>query len=115
MDLVHGVSVVICCYNSAERLPETLHRISRQALPEQFSWEVIVVDNASTDSSAEVAVRLWSTYGRQVPFKVVTQRIPGVSAARDKAWASFCTSWCVWSGVWFGLVGGGAAAGFGSL
>ena len=84
MESAHGVSVVICCYNSAERLPETLHHIAKQTLPEKLSWEVIVVDNASTDRTAEVAVRLWSTYGRRVPLKVVTQVVPGVSAARDK-------------------------------
>jgi GT2 family glycosyltransferase len=44
-----GVSVVVCCHNSASRLPTTLHHLAAQEVPRDLGWEVIVVDNASTD------------------------------------------------------------------
>lgn len=87
MDSASGVSVVICCYNSVERLPETLRHVARQSVPEHVRWEVIAVDNASTDRTAEVAHELWSAYGRPVPLRVVEERIPGVSAARERGFA----------------------------
>ena len=79
-----GVSIVICCFNSAERLPETLRHVARQAVPAHIPWEVLVVDNASTDRTAEVARQQWSTTGCQAPFRVIEQPVPGLSAARDK-------------------------------
>ncbi len=33
-----GVSVVICCFNSAARLPETLRHLARQDCPSNLAW-----------------------------------------------------------------------------
>ncbi|MEI6322436.1 MAG: glycosyltransferase [bacterium] len=52
-----SVSIVICCYNSATRLPETLAHLARQEFDNEIEWEILVVDNASTDGTAEVAMR----------------------------------------------------------
>lgn len=54
-----GVSVVICCHNSAQRLSETLAHLARQQAPPEIAWEVLVVDNASTDDTVEIARRAW--------------------------------------------------------
>ena len=48
-----GVSIVICCYNSSSRLPETFKHLVKQEVPEKIPWEVIVVDNASPEHSSE--------------------------------------------------------------
>ncbi len=53
-----NVSIVICCYNSAHRLPETIRHLLAQEIPEGLLWEVIVVDNACTDNTAQVKTRL---------------------------------------------------------
>jgi glycosyltransferase involved in cell wall biosynthesis len=50
-----GVSIVICCYNSATRLPETLRHLGCQSSCDDPDWEVIIVDNASTDNTTEIA------------------------------------------------------------
>ena len=84
MESFPGVSIVICCFNSAERLPETLRHVARQEVPAHIPWEVLVVDNASTDRTAEIAQQQWSTLGSQVPFRVVAQPVQGLSAARNK-------------------------------
>ncbi|MFN4243202.1 MAG: glycosyltransferase [Tepidisphaerales bacterium] len=49
------LSFIICTYNGAGRLPETLAHLAAQANRGGHSWEVLVVDNASTDGTAEVA------------------------------------------------------------
>lgn len=79
----HGVSVVICCFNSSERLPETLRHLALQSVPADVPWEVVVVDNASTDGTADVARQAWSSTGCAAPFRVVAQPVAGLSAARD--------------------------------
>jgi len=79
-----GVSVILCCHNSAKRLPKTLEHLARQAFARTMPWEVIVVDNASTDSTAEVARGAWRASGSQADLRVVDQPIPGLSYAREK-------------------------------
>ncbi|WP_158638400.1 glycosyltransferase [Panacibacter ginsenosidivorans] len=84
MENREGVSVIICCYNSALRLPETLRHIYNQKVPEQIGWEIIVVDNNSTDNTSDVAMSEWRRYNNNIPFKVVHQEIQGLSFARSK-------------------------------
>lgn len=79
-----GMSVVVCCYNSARRIPETLTHLAAQRVPPDVPWEVIVVDNASTDDTAELAERLWKEVGPEGVFRVVHQPVKGLSAARSK-------------------------------
>jgi len=78
-----GVSVIICCYNSVKRLPVTLAHLKSQVVFGQIPWEVIVIDNASTDRTAEVAQELWGNLPG-VPFRVVAEPKPGLINARKK-------------------------------
>jgi glycosyltransferase involved in cell wall biosynthesis len=80
-----GVSIIICCYNSASRLPETIKHIASQQVPGNIPWEVIIVDNASTDNTAVVAQNEWDRHHvNGINFKIIKQPIPGLSNARDK-------------------------------
>lgn len=69
------VSVVICSYNGSRTLRDTLEGLSRVDYP---NFEVIVVDDGSTDATAAIAgeydVRLISTENR------------GLSSARNTGW-----------------------------
>jgi glycosyltransferase involved in cell wall biosynthesis len=79
----HGVSLIICSFNGATRLPETLKHIALQRVPLTISWEVIVVDNSSTDHTGEIANKEWQKYNRQdTDFRVVNQPIAGLTFAR---------------------------------
>ena len=75
-----GVSVVICCHNSAKRLPETLAHLARQQV-RNASWEVIVVDNGSTDDTAEVARKCWPEHLNHF-FRIVHESQLGLTYAR---------------------------------
>lgn len=80
-----GVSVVICCYNSALRLPETLAHLSRQQVSEDISWEIVVVNNASTDNTVAVAEDSWKKFGQQdVPLRIVHEPASGLTNARNR-------------------------------
>ncbi|QNF33814.1 glycosyltransferase family 2 protein [Adhaeribacter swui] len=78
-----GISVIVCCYNSAIRLPETLKRLALQQVSEIVSWELIVIDNASIDNTFEVAKYEWQKYNTNIPFRVVKQPKPGLTFARE--------------------------------
>jgi cellulose synthase/poly-beta-1,6-N-acetylglucosamine synthase-like glycosyltransferase len=81
-----GVSVVVCCYNSARRLPQTLAHLASQQVAEEIPWEVIVIDNASTDGTAEVAQRSWPQ-GSTVPLRIVHEPRLGLSYARARGFS----------------------------
>jgi glycosyltransferase involved in cell wall biosynthesis len=66
------VSVIVPCYNGAAFLEETL----RSALAQSYAEvEVLVVDDGSTDSSAEIA--------RRFPVRYMRQENRGLSEARN--------------------------------
>lgn len=79
-----GISVIVCCYNSAPRLPQTLSHLAKQQLPDNFQWEIIVVNNNSTDDTEIVAKSLWKSFGVSTPLIVVKEPEPGLSHAREK-------------------------------
>ena len=68
------VTVVIPCYNQAHFLGEAIESVLSQTYP---NLEIIVVDDGSTDNTAEVGER----YGNRV--RVVRQENQGLSGARN--------------------------------
>jgi len=83
-----GISVVICCHNSAERLPPTLAHIAAQQLESNLGWEVVIVDNACLDNTAASAVQCWQKLATSIPLRVVSEPRLGLSYAREKGFAS---------------------------
>lgn len=80
-----GVSIVICCYNSSERITETLNHIAQQVVDPTLKWEVIIIDNNCTDNTIQVAKEVWNQYKEcKANFKIVTESEPGLSFAREK-------------------------------
>ncbi|MDZ4758185.1 MAG: glycosyltransferase [Bacteroidota bacterium] len=77
-------SVIICCYNSEARLPETLQYMAKQQVPDGVQWELIIVDNNSTDKTQEVATAEWEHAGKPVTMKIVNEPNAGLSYARHK-------------------------------
>jgi len=78
-----GVTIVVCCHNSANRLPTTLGYLLRQRVPPQVKWEVLVIDNGSTDATGQVARGCWPT-DAPTRLRVVREETLGLSRARRR-------------------------------
>ena len=85
-EMAPGVSVVLCCYNSAHRLPRALAHLAVQRVPKTLHWEVIIVDNASDDKTRDVALEAWNRVGA-VPLRVVMESRSGQAFARNRGLA----------------------------
>ncbi|KAB0498615.1 glycosyltransferase family 2 protein [Pseudomonas vancouverensis] len=68
------ISIVAPCYNAEKYLEEAIKSIFAQQYP---NFEVIIVDDGSSDNSIEMLRELQKTYD----FQLYTQRNQGVSAA----------------------------------
>ena len=79
--MIDGLSIIICCYNGANRLPTTLAHLVAQERP-STPWEVLLVDNCSSDGSAVVAQSCWKN--GPVPLRIIKESRPGVRFARER-------------------------------
>lgn len=84
MTRTQGVSVIICCYNSANRLAPTLTHLFKQVISSTIDWEIIVVNNNSTDNTEEEAQKLYAQTDQRIPFCIVNEPKAGLSNARNK-------------------------------
>ncbi len=71
------ISVVVAAHNAARTLDDTLQSLAMLHYPD---YEVIVVDDGSTDGSADIA--------RRYPFRLICTPNRGVSAARNAGLAA---------------------------
>jgi len=81
------VSVLLPCYNAAETLPEALHSLSIQSLPD---FEVVAIDDGSTDATPEILAALAQADPR---FRVIWQEhcglVPALNAGLSACRAGF--------------------------
>lgn len=80
-----GVSVIVCCHNAARRLAPTLQHLAAQQVSEEIPWEVLVIDNASSDETAELARSAWPAEwpaDHRIPLRVIPESRLGLSNAR---------------------------------
>jgi glycosyltransferase involved in cell wall biosynthesis len=83
---LNGVSVIVCTYNGASRLADTIRHIAKQKVSPEILWEVILVDNASTDNSKEVTINEWKKHNCRAKLIVVDQPVPGKQLALEKGY-----------------------------
>lgn len=78
------LSVVICTKDRSRLLEKCLKAISRQCLSAE-KFEVIVVDNASTDDTQKVFSDFVARGGAK-NMRIVSETAPGHSQARNRGW-----------------------------
>lgn len=77
-----GISVIICCYNSKDRLPNTIRHIANQVV-ENIAWELIIVDNNSSDGTSQYALEEVEKYDSLINRTIIiSEKNLGLSNAR---------------------------------
>ena len=78
-------SVAIPTYNGAKTLPLVLERLRSQINLDKITWEVIVVDNNSTDETAQVVQTFQENWTLQSQLRYCCETQQGLSYARQRA------------------------------
>ena len=75
------ISVAICTWNRASFLDKTLEALARVSVPAGVEWEVLVVNNNSTDHTSEVIAK----FENKLPLIGIVEIEQGLSNARNRA------------------------------
>jgi glycosyltransferase involved in cell wall biosynthesis len=75
------------------QLSEALESFTKLKIPEGTTWEIIVVDNGSTDATANVI----RSFEQALPIKRVFQPKPGISNARNAAVDAAQGKYLIWT------------------
>ena len=78
-----NISVVLATYNRAGSLRTTLESFSRLVVPKDLTWELLVVDNNSTDYTRQVVEKFAETAA--FPVRYIFEKRQGKSIAMNTA------------------------------
>lgn len=78
-------SVAIPTYNGSRRLAAVLECLRWQINADELSWEVVVVDNNSTDDTADIVRQYQREWDKRVPLRYAFEEKQGAAYARHKA------------------------------
>jgi glycosyltransferase involved in cell wall biosynthesis len=84
-------TVVVPAYNEADVVARSLYRIAHQLVTDlaDYSWEVIVVDDGSTDGTGDAAAAAAPTLGSAVAVRVLRHAVnSGLGAALQTGFAA---------------------------
>ena len=73
------ITVILCTFNRCELLTDALNSLARSVLPAGVDWEVLVVDNNSTDRTPDVIKSFCERYPGH--FRYLSEPRPGKSHA----------------------------------
>jgi glycosyltransferase involved in cell wall biosynthesis len=76
-----GVSIIVCTYNGASRLPATLKHIFNQNIPSNILVELILIDNNSTDNSSKIAIDLVKNFNFKYEYRYFNEFRQGLNLA----------------------------------
>ena len=97
MKLYTGISIIVCTYNGRNRILDTLISIINLEISSDLTFELLIIDNCSSDLTAEfVANYLLKNYPN-FPYKIIKETEPGLNFARISGlrnskydWVLFC-------------------------
>lgn len=75
------VTVAICTWNRAALLDQTLTHFCRLSIPKDVEWELLLINNNSTDNTEEVT----RSFADRLPIRHVLEIRQGQSNARNRA------------------------------
>ena len=85
MEISIDFTVAIPTYNGADRLPADLETLNAQIKTAQITWEIIVIDNNSSDNTAQVVAECQKNWQSPFPLKYYFEPKQGLAFARARA------------------------------
>jgi glycosyltransferase involved in cell wall biosynthesis len=87
------ITVAICTLNRAESLRRTLDSLAAMQVPKDLDWEVVVVNNGSTDHTDIVI----EAFAERLPIRREFELQRGHSSARNRALDAATGDYIVWT------------------
>ncbi|NJN20701.1 MAG: glycosyltransferase family 2 protein [Leptolyngbya sp. RL_3_1] len=87
------ITVAIRTYNRASSLSQLLSHLSRQIQVEDIRWEVLVIDNNSSDNTAKVVQSHQLKWPFQQPLRYILEPVQGAAMARKRAFKEANSQW----------------------
>lgn len=78
-----GVTVLICTHNGENNLKKTLQYLAKQNVNDDLEWEILIINNASTDNTRNAALKIWGDLKVDISFTVVDESQLGKDRAMD--------------------------------
>lgn len=73
------LSVILCTWNGSDLLRDTLEHLAKCRIPEGLKWELVLVDNNSTEDIKAIA----EEFKDHLPIQYVLEKQQGLSHARN--------------------------------
>ncbi len=87
------IDVAICTWNRSSLLAQTLRRLMQLRIPTDVEWRLLVIDNNSTDDTAEVL----KGFKTQLPLSALFEPQPGQAQARNCALRETRADYLIWT------------------
>ena len=85
--------MVICTRNRWQQLRRVLESAAAMAVPDDLSWELVLVDNGSTDDTRDVA----RSFSDRLPIRYVFEARAGLSNARNRGVSEALGGYICWT------------------
>lgn len=79
------ITVAICTYNGQDRLGKVLEELSYQFIPNNMSWEILVVDNNSQDNTQKCVSDYQKKWIGKISLRYTFEPKQGLAFARQHA------------------------------
>jgi len=83
---ISGISIIICTYNGESRLVPTFQALINQDIPECLKWEILIIDNASTDNTKQISEKFFKEFANQIDYKILFEPKPGKANALKRGY-----------------------------
>lgn len=91
--MIQSVEIAICTWNRSALLAQTLDSLTKLEIPAGLAWRLLVVDNRSTDDTAEVL----EAYTDVLPLVPLSEPRQGHTLARNRAIAESRADLMLWT------------------
>lgn len=88
-----NITVAICTWNRCALLEKTLEQAAQLSIPRGVEWELLVINNNSTDATDEVI----ASFSNRLPLRSVFEGQAGLSHARNRAVQEAAGDYILWT------------------